>query len=351
MGGQQARRAAQESPMRTSPLLAFLLLMLVLPLPALAQPRAPGVDPTKKVAADPYGAPIYGWDSDTDAGEERYRQACVIVLPDAAGGTAVASGTPLPVSFSGGTVEGVVAEGAAASTADPLVSGCEARALGALPAAVHAGDAARPRCSLTGVPYVALADPAGTAQQGAAATPLRVDPTGTTPQPITGNVTEANSATISGHLATLAGTVIGAVVSVADAAVGLLLTSIDGYLATVAGWATGAGDVAADTLQVVQAGRASGADDHVDVDALSETAVLAAAPGRTFARIQVVAGDTDGPICCVAGASTTVCADGIYLDPAPAAGKAGGAADFTGYSGAITCRSTAGTVTVAVQSW
>ncbi|MBM4320591.1 MAG: hypothetical protein FJ125_11680 [Deltaproteobacteria bacterium] len=157
-------------PRHTSVLL-LLCASLALPAAALAQPKAPGVDPTKKVLADPYGQPLYGVDLDTDTGDDRYYLGTGVMLPGATPAP-VSSTNPFPIIPATGatmTVEGVVAEGAAALTADPLIAGCEARALGTLPAAVHAGDAARPRCSLFGVPYLTLADAAGTASPVVAA--------------------------------------------------------------------------------------------------------------------------------------------------------------------------------------
>lgn len=118
-----------------------------------------------------------------DVPEARSR---VLATPD---GVTVKAANPLPTYVPAAfpvptATEGVAAEGAAASTADPLVTGVEARALGALPAAVDPGDAVRDRGSLSGIRYVTLTDPAGTYVYGAAATPLRIDPTGTTRQPV-----------------------------------------------------------------------------------------------------------------------------------------------------------------------
>lgn len=114
--------------------------------------------------------------------------------------------------------------------------------------------------------------------------------------------------------------------------------------------ATGAGDSSTGTLRVVQAAIATGASTSVDVDA-SEKAVLAAKAGRRFARVQVYA-DVDGAVCCSLGATTTACATGIMLDASPAAGKAGGSAEWEGYGGAITCRAAgAWTTTVRAEEW
>jgi len=79
--------------------LLFAGIVVLLTPSAMAQARAPGVDPTKKVLADPSGAPIYGWDADTDAADTKMRQACVLVTPDAGGGAAVGPTSPLPVYF------------------------------------------------------------------------------------------------------------------------------------------------------------------------------------------------------------------------------------------------------------
>jgi hypothetical protein len=112
----------------------------------------------------------------------------------------------------------------------------------------------------------------------------------------------------------------------------------------------GAGAVDAGTIRVVEASIASGTSDHVDVDA-SEVAVLAAKAGRRYARVQVYS-DVDGGVCCALGATTNACADGILLDASPAAGKAGGSAEWEGYGGAITCRAAgAWTTTVATEEW
>lgn len=128
--------------------------------------------------------------------------------------------------------------------------------------------------------------------------------------------------------------------------VGLMLAGAGGGTAASAG----AGAVDAGTIRVVEASIASGTSDHVDVDA-SEVAVLAAKVGRRYARIQVYA-DVDGGVCCALGATTNACADGILLDASPAAGKAGGSAEWEGYGGAITCRAAgAWTATVAVEEW
>lgn len=113
---------------------------------------------------------------------------------------------------------------------------------------------------------------------------------------------------------------------------------------------SGAGNSSSSSIRVVQAAISSGTSDHVDVDA-SEVAVLAAKAGRRFARIQVYA-DVDGGVCCALGATTNACTDGILLDASPAAGKAGGSAEWEGYGGAITCRAAgAWTTTVATEEW
>jgi hypothetical protein len=97
-----------------------------------------------------------------------YGQTPVLIGGRDAGGVVrpAMDATPVPVKIPAAfpvpaTVEGVVAEGVAASTADPVVGGIEARALGALPA-VLAGQAARLRGTLVGSLYVTLTDAAGT---------------------------------------------------------------------------------------------------------------------------------------------------------------------------------------------
>jgi hypothetical protein len=128
--------------------------------------------------------------------------------------------------------------------------------------------------------------------------------------------------------------------------VGLMLAGAGGGTPASAG----AGAVDAGTIRVVEASISSGTSDHVDVDA-SEVAVLAAKAGRRFARVQVYS-DVDGGVCCALGATTNACADGIMLDASPAAGKAGGSAEWEGYGGAITCRAAgAWTTTVATEEW
>ncbi|MFA6576253.1 MAG: hypothetical protein WCS84_12590 [Nocardioides sp.] len=113
---------------------------------------------------------------------------------------------------------------------------------------------------------------------------------------------------------------------------------------------SGAGDSTAATLRVVDASIGTGTSNQTEVNA-AEVAVLAAKAGRRFARVQVYA-DVDGGVCCALGATTNACADGILLDASPAAGKAGGSAEWEGYGGAITCRAAgAWTVTVASEEW
>jgi hypothetical protein len=116
--------------------------------------------------------------------------------------------------------------------------------------------------------------------------------------------------------------------------------------------ASGAGNSSAATLAVVQAAISTGASDHVAVaHGAGEVAVLAAKAGRRYARVQIY-DDTDGAVCCALGASTNNCADGILLDASPAAGKAGGSAEWEGYGGVITCHpTTAVDITVAVEEW
>jgi hypothetical protein len=77
--------------------------------------------------------------------------ACVASLP-----------LPAVAQFAPTKVHGSTADGAAASGVNPVVGGVEARALGAVPAAVHAGDVGRSLGSLLRIPYLSLTDPAGT---------------------------------------------------------------------------------------------------------------------------------------------------------------------------------------------
>ena len=145
-------------------LVTILTLALLVPCLVWAQAVAPGVEQKKRALCVPNGI------------------ACPAV--DATNG--------LPVTVPAGgsmPVEGVVAEGAPAATADPLVGGSEARALGLLPAAVDAGDAIRDRSSLSGIKYVTWVNMDGTLAYGTAGTPVRTDPTGATIQPVNGTVT------------------------------------------------------------------------------------------------------------------------------------------------------------------
>ena len=147
--------------------LGFIVVAFCLLVPSVALAQWGGTPESNgRVLSDPTGSPVYQIDGDTDGADTRMRPAAVLVLPDATGGTAIGPANPLPVQIPAGfpapvTAEGVVAEGAAASTADPLIGGTEARALTTLPA-VLAGQAARLRGTLVGSLWVTLTDAAGT---------------------------------------------------------------------------------------------------------------------------------------------------------------------------------------------
>lgn len=82
----------------------------------------------------------------------------------------------------------------------------------------------------------------------------------------------------------------------------------------------------------------------------AEVEVLPAMAGRRAWGVQVFA-DVDGPICCSLGATTTACANPAFmLDPSPAAARAGGSKEDSGYSGAVTCRAM-GDYRVSVSRW
>ena len=109
----------------------------------------------------------------------------------------------------------------------------------------------------------------------------------------------------------------------------------------------GAGNAGASTLRTVPAPSASSTPLAVVAVTEAEVEVLPALVGRQAWSVQVYS-DVDGAVCCSLGTTTSACANaGFMLDASPAAGKAGGSAGGTGYSGAVTCRAM-GAYTVSV---
>lgn len=125
--------------------------------------------------------------------------------------------------------------------------------------------------------------------------------------------------------------------------VGLLLAGAGGGTPASAG----AGAVDAGTIRVVPGSIASAVPLPLVEVTAAEVEVLPALVGRQSWSVQVYS-DVDGAVCCSLGTTTSACANaGFMLDASPAAGKAGGSAGGTGYSGAVTCRAM-GAYTVSV---
>ncbi len=255
-------------------------------------------------------------------------QPTLIGTKDAAGVTRPASpAAPIPIVAGAAVsipVEGKVAEGAAATSTNPVVGGMEARALGALPAAVHAGDAVRAKASTVGVPYQTVTDPTGTVA-AVAATGAAV-PGGTV---IVGGSDGANAQPLS------------------VASSGVLYVDP----ATLAGHSVdhNKGDVG-DGSQRVTIASVNAVSGHLqhDVDNTEEHAVWAGAAGTQHIFLEV-ANDTDGAVCCALAATTAACSTyDFLLEPSPAALQIGGRIVLDNYSGPITCRAMGAWTTTVV---
>jgi hypothetical protein len=243
----------------------------------------------------------------------------------------------LPTGAPAMPIEGEVAEGVSAAATNPVISGSEARALGALPAAVDPGDAIRVRSSLSGITYMTFVDPTGSFVYGAAATPLRIDPTGTTPQPASqsgvwsvriqdGGGTAVTSQAAGGQrpldvqILTAAGAAMGAAgtpirvdptgttrqpvdpiagqIGVAAGAGAsdaltqrvILETGQGTNLQTIAGWDVGAGAASATTLQCIAPTDDPGVTLLGTIDA--DTATMSAWDETGRAAVNLVAGQT-----------------------------------------------------------